>query len=587
MRNPLLTRHFLQRFFDNDLISPDTDRHEVLSVVCATLVTSGLFAGVYMSVKYLFRPFQSPAWTAVVALDDHLLFVSWSMIVMALVAVATWDTLALDSRDASILGPLPIPRAHVVRAKLEAVGLFALAFALALNLVPSVVQPLLMVAKLPVGLLATVWLIVVQAGVTILAGAAGFLMVLAVRELLRALVGAAWFGRISTVVQAMFVVSLATTLLLLPSLSSRVARWLPTDIDRTFWLPPFWFLGLFEMLAGNVVYRLPRGDLPPRTLRDETRATAVYESLRLQFDRLGYVALAATAVVVLVAIVAYAWNARRLPAPPVTRRTRTHGVRSLLRAAAARVLVRRPVAQAAFFFTLQCLFRSLPHRLAMATSAAVGVAAATVTLRGTGLHNAVDGTATVGLLAVQTVLVIALLIGFRHAVRVPAELRASLTFHLSWSGEDRHYSAGVKRAALVGVILPTLLALLPLHVIAGGPRFAVAHLVNGLLIALAFQEALMLGVRGLPFASPYVPSDNLKSMVPIYLVAGILVIYGLASIELLALATTRGSLIMAGTLLALWSGLEAVVYWRHRTDASWMVLDDLHVANTQRLDLSG
>jgi hypothetical protein len=587
MRNPLLTRHFLQRFLDNDLISPDADRHEVLSVACATLVTSGLFASVYMSVKYLFRPFQSPGWTAVAALDDHFLFVAWSMIVMALVAVAAWDALALDSRDASILGPLPIPRAQVVRAKLEAVALFALGFALALNLVPGVVHPLLMVAKLPAGLLATLWLILVQAVVTMLAGAVGFLMVLAARELLRALVGGAWFGRISTVVQASLVVIFTTTLLLLPGLSSRIAKWLIADTERPFWLPPLWFLGLFEMLAGGVVSRLPRGDLPPRTLRDETRAMALYESLQVHFNRLGFVAIAATVLIVLAAIAAYAWNARRLPAPPVTRRVRKHGRRSLLIGAATRVLVRRPVAQAAFFFTLQCLFRSLPHRLAMATSAAVGVAAATVTLRGAGLRDAVDGAATVGLLAVQTVMVSALLIGFRHAVRVPAELRASLTFHLAWSGEDRQYSAGVKRAALVGVILPILLVLAPLHVAAGGSRFAAVHFVNGLLIALVLLEALMLGVRALPFASPYVPSDNLKSMVPIYLVAAILVIYGLASIELLALATARGTLVLAGTLLALWSGLEAADYVRNRNDASWMVVDDLDIANTQRLDLSG
>jgi hypothetical protein len=78
MRERLLTRHFLQRFLDNDLISPHADRHETLAVAAAALVTSGLFVSVLLSMKYLFRPFQSPGWTAVVALDDRLLLITWS-----------------------------------------------------------------------------------------------------------------------------------------------------------------------------------------------------------------------------------------------------------------------------------------------------------------------------------------------------------------------------------------------------------------------------------------------------------------------------------------------------------------------------
>ena len=226
MRDRLLTRHFLQRFLDNDLISPDADRHETLATVCSVLISFGLFVTVLLSVKYL-GPFPSPGRTAVVALDDRFFYIACSMIVMALVALAEWDALALDGRDGSILGPLPIPRDVIVRAKLAAVALFASGFAVALNLTPSIIHPSLMVAQLPIGVLAATALVVVHAVTTLAAGAFGFLAVLGVREIVRALLGSARFERVSAIVQACLVVCFATTFLLLPGLSSRVARsWL-------------------------------------------------------------------------------------------------------------------------------------------------------------------------------------------------------------------------------------------------------------------------------------------------------------------------------------------------------------------------
>ena len=68
------------------------------------------------------------------SLDERFLFTSASMLVMALVAVAQWDALALDSRDTSALGVLPIPRAVIVRTKFMAVALLAIGVAVAWNL---------------------------------------------------------------------------------------------------------------------------------------------------------------------------------------------------------------------------------------------------------------------------------------------------------------------------------------------------------------------------------------------------------------------------------------------------------------------
>ena len=58
--------------------------------------------------------------------DDRLFYIALSMIVCALLAVAQWDSLVVDVRDAAILEPLPVPTGTIRRAKLAAVALMGL-----------------------------------------------------------------------------------------------------------------------------------------------------------------------------------------------------------------------------------------------------------------------------------------------------------------------------------------------------------------------------------------------------------------------------------------------------------------------------
>src|SRR4029079_12223403 len=101
--------------------------------------------------------------------------------------------------------------------------------------------------------------------VTAAAGAFGFLGIVAVRELLRAVTGATLFGRLSSVLQAALLVGLATALLLLPRLSSDLSeKWLSPAGSASRNLPPVWFVGLHEWIAGGLIDQLPRR-FPART----------------------------------------------------------------------------------------------------------------------------------------------------------------------------------------------------------------------------------------------------------------------------------------------------------------------------------
>jgi hypothetical protein len=600
-RVALLTRHFLRRFADNDLISPHADRHEVLTAVVTAFITTGLFISVFLSVKFLFDAFQTPGRTSILVLDDRLFFLSCSMTLMALVAVAQWDALSLDTRDASILGPLPVPRGVLVRAKFAAVVVFAAGFDLGVSIFPSFVHPALVAAKLEIGISGALRLMIAQAVANLAAGAFGFLAVLALRDVIRALCGHERFRRVSALLQASLVMLLVTFFLLAPALTSRVARVMdglqPHPLGPAYvrLAPPMWFLGLQERMSADVIDRLPRGDVPPTIRRVEEEATARYRRLLPRFVALSGVALTALASTALLAVAAFLWNSRRLPAPVVARRSaRGARMRAALRLerplhTAARLLGgRHPTSRAGFFFTLRALSRSPSHRVTVMAAAAVGVAVGAVMLGAVeprGAASVVD----INVLAIQPMLIVAVLFGFRHALRVPAELRANWSLQLAWPGDDRHYLTGVRRAAFAGLGLPLLVILVPLHVLTLGPYLAAVHALFGALLTLVGLEVATFGLRKPPFASNYATVANLKAIAPLVAPVGFGFIYGFARLERLALRDARGvGMLLAGCAL-LWVGLrvlDARQRERRRVVGEPVEWDELP-AVMQRIDLNG
>ena len=585
MRERLLTRHFLQRFLENDLVSPDADRHETIALAGAVLLSGGLFVTSVLALKFLFMPFQSPGRTAMLALDDRLLFITVAMIVMAVVAVVTWDGLSLDPRDTAILGPLPIAHHVIVRAKLRAVAMFAGAFSLAITACPSVVHPPLLVARLRIGLAGGVFVMIVQAGVLLAAGLFGFATILALREGLRAALGGVLFHRVSNVVQGLLTVGLVTSFLLLPAIVPGATHSSLKNAAPARLLPPFWFLGLQETIAGGTVESLPRPDLPEGLEKQERTETANYRSHRAQFRALAAVGALALPGVLGLAVAGYFWNTRRLPLPIVGQLApHRHGVGLVARLAMLTV-VRAPVAQAGFFFAMKCLFRSASHRLAVAGCTAVALAIATVMLRigaGSGIRDV--AAMPLSIFATQTTVLAVMLGGFRHAVRIPADLRANRLFQLAWAGQRRRYLDGVNRGALAALIVPAVMALLPIHIYAMGPRLALMHLLSGLLLGAATLEALSFRGSMLPFASSYLPPRDLNTRGPIVAIALMFAISNLSKLERAALARPRGALMFWGVLLGLAVGLRAWDGWTARaTDAQQPI--DFHAPEMARLDL--
>lgn len=587
MRNRLLVRHFLWRFLDHDLIAPGTDRHVILAAIGGAVVGVSLFAAVLIAWMYQLNNTMPPGIASVRAIDDRFFFISGSMLIMALAAVAEWDALALDARDAAVLGVLPIPRGAIVRAKFTAIALFASGALAAWNLCPMLLRGVSLPIGLKIGIAGALQLMVAQGIVGVAAGAFGFLAVLGLRETMFALFGARRFQAVTAPVQAGLIVMLVTAGLLLPPASMDVARRLMSGTGLAAkTLPPLWFVGLHETLAGSVIDRLPRTVPDPWLVKEEQRANGLYRELWPRNHELAVTALTALSMVSVVAVLASLWNSRRLPTPVHRAVAGRRLITRVWQWGAVHLVARTPLRQAGFFFTLQAVFRRVSHRVPMAASLAVGLSFVVLTAgRSEWLAAGEIGDAPLAILAAQSLLIASLLGGFLHVAHIPAELRAGTTFRLAWTGEAAPYLAGVTRAALLVIVTPALLTLVALHVIVLGPRLAMLHGAIGLALAALAIGASFHREQRLAFVSTYPPGGNVKLRGVLALAAVWVASFAFAALERSALASVPGTLTLLTALVAP-SFVLSVIERRTRRVGSTLEIEDRETQAVQCLNLA-
>jgi hypothetical protein len=588
MRDRLLVRHFLWRFVEHDLVSPEADRRHVLATAAGTIVAVSLFMATLTVLKYQLDPFMPPGITSISAIDDCFRFSASAMIVMALVAVAEWDALALDARDTAALGALPIPHAMIVRTKFAATAILAGMALLAWTLLPNLFRGFALPVGLHIGWSGVLRLALAHTVATCGAGIFGFAAVLAIRESAFAALGPIRFGRVSALLQSTLLVGLTTALLLLPAASSDAARkWLGGPERVAMMVPPLWFVGSNEVLAGSVVDDLPRTIPVPYRIRTEREATDLYRRLPAMFRRLHATAWQALAAVLLTMFLACAWNNRRLPAA-VRVRGRPPGIaRRLLESAAMRTIASTPLSQAGYFFTLQTIARRVSHRVTLAASAGIGVSLLVIAAGSSTGNDPSIATADalpISLLAAQPLFLASLLTAFRHATRIPADLRAGSTFRVAWCCKAAPYVSGVKRAGWSGLVVPLLLVLALWQARLFGARLALLHLGTGLVLAALLMEVLFLRTRSVPFVSSYVPTLDGKSRAMVYLGTVLVSSFVFAFFERIALQTGNYTLFV-GVVAAAACSLAAI---DGRSRSLPLDIDaEESVLPTQRLNLAG
>jgi hypothetical protein len=454
--------------------------------------------------------------------------------------------MSLDARDYAILGPLPLSPRTLLAGKLLALAMFVSTVAVAVNLVPTVFFPFILLTSSAANLSVFLFpVLMVSHGVACMAAALfGFLAIVSLRGVLVTVLGPRLFRHLSLPVQ--FVAGLG----LLGGYFSFSTSGLQHGDARIYLSPPMWFLGLYETLTSFVMARvtapLKEWQVGYETLAAQTYATYLPTFRSLAGIGLGALALAcvAGAGLYLAGHLRHTSDLRQqATVAPGGRRHR----RYLLRRIARRVIVRDPVAQASYFFTLQTLARSTRHKIYVAAYLAAGCLLAYFTLFPSIAKGAAQmaGPPQVPLLSIQFLIAGLLLVGLRGAFTIPVELRANWLFRLTAVGGEARLLAGVRRALITGLV-PAFALSAGIHALAWDARTGLLHAGFGLLWALILMEALLVGLEKLPFTCPFVGGKaNLKVRWPLYLAAYLMYVPGFATLERLALSTNRWSIVLA------------------------------------------
>lgn len=550
MRNDPLVRHFLQQFVDNEW-SPEADRHQVLAIAAAGLVTVPIFVTMFMGLKYLMRPLQTAGWTEVTAMGDFVMFCTVSMLVSALIATLEWNALSLSGRDTSILGVLPISDGELLRAKTTALVTFAGGFVLALNAIPALLHPFLMSAQLPMSVFRVLPLVGAHLFSTGLAGAFGFACVLAIRETAYLVFGPARFSSVSAPLQSALMFSLLLLLLLAPVRLAADGRWMFSENSPGPALAPVsWFASTQAALAGRVLDPLPRQDLPVQFALEEQRLTTIYRTARAPLHDRALRGIAAASLLTVVALALHLRNSRGQNRLLTLNQRGKWTPRLRLIDAVVSVVARDRPRRAGVRFLIQALLGSPPHRLSLIASVVIAVAVVVVIgpvpSAGYAFGAAPIRTLTI---AAQTLAICAIVSGFRTAVRTAADSRGSWMFTVADVDTVARFRGGVRRGGMAMVAI-TVALVLPIHLANWGVFVAGLHALNGLALGALLVDGALYEVER-PIVDSIPPADGLNTVGVTLLGGAAVLLFAISKFESVALMHRDSAIVFSGLLLAL------------------------------------
>jgi hypothetical protein len=205
----------------------------------------------------------------------------------------------------------------------------------------------------------------------------------------------------------------------------------------------------------------------------------------------------------------------------------------------AAALARRPATRAGLLFLLRTSLGNPSHRVYITAFMAAGMALV-ITMAPDALLTHPSGHAPIRTseLLAQTLMLTAMVAGFRAAVRTSADPRAAWVFGVAETGDDGAFRKGVRRGVMTAMIA-TVLMLLPFHLAAWGISIATAHAINGAALGWLLVEVACASVeRPLVWTIP--PSDGLNTVGVVLLGALVIAVCVLARIEREALTDARG-----------------------------------------------
>jgi hypothetical protein len=550
-----LTSHFFGAMFDFGILTPtgaDSFIHLLLGAIGALIALGLGFVRVYAGKYAVLSGGRSPEPYRIAVLGDDLFLIAIPMLLIALLTLVVSQSLFPDERDFRILGPLPVRRIVIFRAKLAALFLFTGMFAAVVHLA---LTPLVLLTSLSRFSEHTVlsrllaWMVASASAsifsVLAVAAMVGVLSLVLSRTRLHsftAIVKSAGFALL--VVSGPFVFRLPG----LGRAMTQHATWLTI-------LPPAWFVGLQRALLGSP------------------------NSWFLQLAEIGLTALAGGALVVATAYVLLFRHFEHLLLRPPSISARwlwrddrpSRSTITSVDAAEPRHIEGSAAFRAVYRFTSATLRRSELHQGVLLGLSACGIALTSSRLVGAGWLDRIASenprAAFLEYLAVWTPFALMFIYGLsvRAAIALPMTHRANWIFRLTETNATRsEQMRAVERIVTGYAVGPPLVVGLPvLWSVMGWKQAAIATLVVAF-VGGVFVHAVLLEWRRIPFTCSYMPGKRLivYTVVPGF---AAFVLFAAASVRLVhaALYTTEVAIVIAIVLLVIAALL------RRRRFAEW------------------
>ena len=475
----ILTRHFFRRFFDSDTVQVEGETLTTIIRAISVVAAPGLMLAFFLQNQY---PRRSQ-WGAI---QDQYFFVLFSFVAMGAVAIFEWEMLFPDRSDFLILTPLPLKPLQMLGAKATALIAFLTLFLVSANIFGTLILP-------AVSKGAFFRQVYAHGCAVLLAGLFASLFFLALGGILLCVLNAATFRVISPIVQMFSVAALVLLMLHYFKYSDSMQAWFSEPLGLVRWIPPLWFLGVYEQL-------LHGSSAPP----------FAQEMARYAVDG----TLASASVVLLTYPLAWA-RMRRMAIEGTTQRLRrpSLGWTWLIHRA-----LQQPGERAVFHFIGRTIAGKTRYQVYLAmyggSGLALAIACAVVfRINGDRLQPAFSQE---GLHAVMPLLLFWVIAGLRAAFAFPTDLAARWVFRVT-GASVRECAAAGRRWALLSAwgVMGCVLAVLRL---AGwDARRLLVQLVCGLCLCTLLTDGLFAFDKGIPFNHPRMPgTKSLPLMLTLY-----------------------------------------------------------------------
>lgn len=503
----ILTRHFFERLFRNDLISFEDQMAGRIIGVVAILSVFFAFLASMLTGHYVLIEDTGTSW------QEKLILLSAMMLVMALVSVIEWDALFLDDRDFANFAPLPIKIHTLFWSKFLSLCTLAGIFAIGMNIFAAVVLFSTIATYVSTNVMFTPVFFLIHFLATFTAAFFTLFFFAALVGTLSLILGKKLFTKVSGYIRGVILsaaVFFGYHFLIMDTWFFRyfagiLAVWREESSMKLLLVPPMWFIGLYETLLGNpdpVFHRL---------------SAAAWLSI-----------LVALAAFYITAGLSFRRHLRKFgAAAPRT---------SLLGAAAApffglfnRIFLRRPGQRAVFYFYGKTIRFSQVHCNRLIGFLAAGGGLILITLLGWDVSFSDFTQINRPMLAVPLVFNLFLILGVRNTVNVPAGVESNWIFRVAGTSSYRYYVSGLRKGIFFFNILPVNLAFLIVFALLWDWGTAFYHFIYVMGISALLMEGFFLHYRKIPFACSYMPGKEKFHVFLLPYIAGFVAYYFLTA----------------------------------------------------------